>query len=354
VSPTRCMTTESPVPESVPPEPQPETPRAVDPAVSRIPAPPPSGASASMRGNRRRDTGPELALRKLLHASGLRYRVDAPVRTAVRLVRPDVVFTRARLAVFVDGCFWHVCPVHGTMPRDPTGYWHAKLDRNVERDAQTTAALTELGWSVLRIWEHVPPGDAAALVEEALKAQRAKLAHGPKLVHRAKLAPDIRTDYTAQVPTSDRLAVSRRIAAPAEKIFALITDPAGQVAIDGSGMLVVAPDATPVRAVGDSFVMDMDRAPLGGDAKYTMVNTITVFDQNRELAWSPALPGRPTVGHIYGFTLAPLGADETEVTNYCDWSAITDAARERLDWPVVPAAMLEQSLVKLELALRAE
>jgi hypothetical protein len=149
----------------------------------------------------------------------------------------------------------------------------------------------------------------------------------------------------------DRIAVTRRIPASAARIFALITDPAGQVAIDGSGMLVIAPDATPVRAVGDSFAMDMDRAPLGGDAKYTMVNTITVFDQDHELAWSPALPGRPTVGHIYGFSLTPVGDDATEVTNYCDWSAITDAARERLDWPVVPAAMLEQSLVKLGQAL---
>lgn len=117
-----------------------------------------------MRGNRRRDTGPELALRKLLHAQGLRYRVDAPVRTARRLVRPDVVFTRRRLAVFVDGCFWHQCPQHGTRPKDPTGYWLPKLQRNVERDAETTTALQDAGWVVLRIWEHVPPDEAARLV----------------------------------------------------------------------------------------------------------------------------------------------------------------------------------------------
>jgi DNA mismatch endonuclease (patch repair protein) len=121
-----------------------------------------------MRSNRRRDTGPELALRALLHARGLRYRVDAPVRTAVRLIRPDVVFTRRRLAVFVDGCFWHQCPEHGTRPRDPTGYWSAKLTRNVERDAQTSAALLAEGWAVLRIWEHVPPVEAAQLVADCL------------------------------------------------------------------------------------------------------------------------------------------------------------------------------------------
>jgi DNA mismatch endonuclease (patch repair protein) len=117
-----------------------------------------------MRGNRRRDTGPELALRKLLHAQGLRYRVDAPIRTARRLVRPDVVFTRRKLAVFVDGCFWHQCPEHGTRPKDPTGYWTPKLQRNVERDLETTAALQDEGWIVLRIWEHVPALDAASAV----------------------------------------------------------------------------------------------------------------------------------------------------------------------------------------------
>ena len=117
-----------------------------------------------MRSNRRRDTGPELALRRLLHAAGLRYRVDAPIRTERRLVRPDVVFTRRRLAVFVDGCFWHQCPEHGTRPKDPTGYWTPKLQRNVERDRETTEALEEAGWVVLRIWEHVPPVDAAAQV----------------------------------------------------------------------------------------------------------------------------------------------------------------------------------------------
>jgi DNA mismatch endonuclease (patch repair protein) len=121
-----------------------------------------------MRSNRRRDTGPELALRRLLHAAGLRYRVDAPIRTPHRLIRPDVVFSRRRLAVFVDGCFWHQCPQHGTMPRDPTGYWHAKLARNVERDLATTAGLQGAGWSVLRIWEHVPPAEAAAHVAARL------------------------------------------------------------------------------------------------------------------------------------------------------------------------------------------
>lgn len=131
-----------------------------------------------MRGNRRRDTGPELALRKLLHAHGLRYRVDAPVRTARRLVRPDVVFTRRKLAVFVDGCFWHQCPLHGTRPKDPTGYWLPKLQRNVERDHETTAALEDAGWVVLRIWEHVPAPDAALAVMAELASLTGEDADG--------------------------------------------------------------------------------------------------------------------------------------------------------------------------------
>lgn len=117
-------------------------------------------------------------MRTLLHAQGLRYRVDAPIRTPRRLVRPDVVFTRRKLAVFVDGCFWHQCPTHGTHPKDPTGYWTSKLRRNIERDAETTDALEAEGWSVLRIWEHVPAIDAAMIVRERLAALDAEGAHG--------------------------------------------------------------------------------------------------------------------------------------------------------------------------------
>jgi len=106
----------------------------------------------------RRDTLPELALRRELHHRGLRYRVDvAPLKGLRR--RADVVFTRHRLAVFVDGCFWHRCPVHGTAPRNNGEWWRAKLDRNVERDRDTDAALTAAGWAVVRVWEHE---DAAA------------------------------------------------------------------------------------------------------------------------------------------------------------------------------------------------
>ncbi|MEU1246345.1 very short patch repair endonuclease [Micromonospora arida] len=131
------------------------------------PSPPPSAASASMRSNRHRDTGPELRLRRALHALGHRYRVALPIVTAGRRVRPDLVYPKRKLAVFVDGCFWHRCPKHGRAPTDPTGYWAVKLQRNVNRDLAVTAALEADGWRVTRIWEHESLEEAVALVEAA-------------------------------------------------------------------------------------------------------------------------------------------------------------------------------------------
>lgn len=115
-----------------------------------------------MRGNQRRDTRPELALRSALHARGMRYRVDLPIRpaTGARPIRPDIVFTRAKIAVFVDGCFWHGCPDHGTKPTRNADYWTAKLERNIERDRRNNALLEEAGWTVIRIWEHEASHDA--------------------------------------------------------------------------------------------------------------------------------------------------------------------------------------------------
>ena len=112
--------------------------------------------------NRRRDTKPEMAIRRLLHARGYRYRVDfAPWSNKRR--RADIVFTRRRLAVFIDGCFWHGCPEHGTIPVSHADYWEPKLAKNRERDAETTAMAEAEGWRVLRIWEHVPPEEAVQL-----------------------------------------------------------------------------------------------------------------------------------------------------------------------------------------------
>jgi len=125
--------------------------------------------SAVMRGNRRRDTGPELRLRSALHAQGLRYRVDYPIRTLSVRVRPDIVFTKQRLAIFVDGCFFHACPTHGTRPRQNVQYWEQKLERNVLRDRRVTEALREERWTVIRLWEHQPTDEGLKIVMEVLQ-----------------------------------------------------------------------------------------------------------------------------------------------------------------------------------------
>ena len=125
-----------------------------------------------MKANRRRDTGPERALRSALHRRGLRFRVDYPVTAGVRRTRPDIVFPRARLAVYMDGCFWHRCPIHGTEPQANTAYWKPKLDANAARDAAETLALEAAGWTVERIWEHVSTADAADSVVRSLNRLR--------------------------------------------------------------------------------------------------------------------------------------------------------------------------------------
>lgn len=117
----------------------------------------------------RRDTRPELDLRRSLHARGWRYYVDRPVPGIARC-RPDLVFPRRRVAVFVDGCFWHYCPEHTHLPRRNARYWHEKLLENRRRDVRTTRALLLAGWSVVRVWEHEPTEVAVAAVETALRA----------------------------------------------------------------------------------------------------------------------------------------------------------------------------------------
>lgn len=120
-----------------------------------------------MQAVRRRDTGPELALRKALWRSGLRYRVDARPLATVRR-RADIVFTRKRVAVFVDGCFWHGCPEHGCVPKTNQWFWLAKIQRTIQRDLETTSLLKEAGWSVVRVWEHESTAEAASRVHMAL------------------------------------------------------------------------------------------------------------------------------------------------------------------------------------------
>jgi DNA mismatch endonuclease (patch repair protein) len=122
-----------------------------------------------MRAIRRTDTKPELALRRALHARGYRFRKDYRLDLDEgRRVRPDIAFTARRVAVFVDGCFWHACPDHGSKPSVNQGYWTPKLLRNVERDRTADAALETAGWRVVRLWEHVTLDDAVAAVVAAL------------------------------------------------------------------------------------------------------------------------------------------------------------------------------------------
>ncbi|MGN6663751.1 MAG: very short patch repair endonuclease [Solirubrobacterales bacterium] len=122
-----------------------------------------------MRANRQRDTSPELALRRELHRLGLRYRIDFPIRpTGQRLTRPDVVFPSRRIALYVDGCFWHGCPDHGTQASTNRDYWAEKIAANRARDARLTQALEEDGWTVIRFWEHDDPTESAYKIKEVV------------------------------------------------------------------------------------------------------------------------------------------------------------------------------------------
>lgn len=121
-----------------------------------------------MVANRGRDTGLELAVRSLVHARGLRYFVDRRPLPGLRRTA-DLLFPRRRVAVFLDGCFWHRCPEHFQMPAANRDYWEPKIARNVERDGETDQRLAEAGWRVLRFWEHESAQDIAAAVEAAVR-----------------------------------------------------------------------------------------------------------------------------------------------------------------------------------------
>ena len=123
----------------------------------------------SMQGNRSRDTKPELAVRSAVHRRGIRFRVAA--RPQPELPRTaDMVLRKTRIAVFVDGCYWHGCPEHHTQPATNPEYWANKIAGNVARDAETTEYLEQAGWTVLRFWEHEDPEAAADRVQGAVQA----------------------------------------------------------------------------------------------------------------------------------------------------------------------------------------
>ncbi|WSQ09506.1 very short patch repair endonuclease [Streptomyces sp. NBC_01231] len=118
-----------------------------------------------------RDTALEVAVRRLLHASGLRYRVHVPVPGMPRRTI-DIVFTKVKVAIFLDGCFWHGCPEHATHPKANAEWWRLKLDKNVARDRETSDHLRAAGWTVLRFWEHESVEEVARQIVDAVAARR--------------------------------------------------------------------------------------------------------------------------------------------------------------------------------------
>jgi DNA mismatch endonuclease (patch repair protein) len=127
-----------------------------------------------MQAIRSRDTKPERLIRQLLHARGLRYRVAARPLAELRRTA-DIVFRPTRVAVFIDGCYWHGCPEHYAAPRINSGYWSEKVATNMARDRDTDAKLKEAGWLVLRFWEHEPSDTCADTIAAAVLARRAHL-----------------------------------------------------------------------------------------------------------------------------------------------------------------------------------
>jgi len=136
--------------------------------VEARPVPSSAAVSARMSRARRRDTAPEVSVRREAHRRGLRYRVDRTLPGLPRR-RADMVFPAPRVVVFVDGCFWHSCPAHASTPAANREWWVAKLARNQERDRDTDAHLRGLGWTVLRFWEHEEPVGVVDVIERAVR-----------------------------------------------------------------------------------------------------------------------------------------------------------------------------------------
>ncbi|XKH57859.1 very short patch repair endonuclease [Citricoccus nitrophenolicus] len=135
------------------------------------------GVRRSMRSNRGRDTKPELRVRRLVHAKGMRYRVNARPIPGLRRTA-DLLFSKARVIVLIDGCFWHGCSIHYTPPKTNSEFWVSKIQQNRARDAETVALLEAADWTVLRFWEHSDPVDIADAIEEAVIPARSATPKG--------------------------------------------------------------------------------------------------------------------------------------------------------------------------------
>ncbi|WP_082789453.1 very short patch repair endonuclease [Tsukamurella pseudospumae] len=135
------------------------------------------GVRRSMKSNRRRDTQPELAVRREAHRLGLRYFVDrAPLRDLARR-RADLVFPRLKVAIYVDGCFWHGCPEHHSVSKTNAEFWATKVEKNRARDEDTNQRLRKAGWTVVRVWEHEDPATAAAAIKDVVDAAKRERAN---------------------------------------------------------------------------------------------------------------------------------------------------------------------------------
>lgn len=142
------------------------------PPRPRSPLPLDAATTARLSAQRRRDTKPELALRRAAHALGLRYSVDAALPLPGVRRRADMVFPTERVAVFVDGCAWHSCPDHPMRPKNNADWWVAKLNANVQRDRDTDRRLKETGWATFRVWEHEDPLNAAKRLRQLVNLRR--------------------------------------------------------------------------------------------------------------------------------------------------------------------------------------
>jgi len=145
---------------------------------------------AVMRANRGRDSRPELALRSAVHARGLRYRVNFQPVPGLRRTA-DLVFTRAKVAVFLDGCFWHGCPEHLRPARINESFWSTKIAGNRQRDLDTDRQLAEAGWTVIRVWEHEDPRAAARRIAKVVRPDSGSAANCAKLAYQETADPPL-------------------------------------------------------------------------------------------------------------------------------------------------------------------
>jgi DNA mismatch endonuclease, patch repair protein len=216
--------------------------------MAEYPHPSSPGRSANMRANRRTDTKPELALRRALHKRGYRFRKDYRLDLdGGRRVRPDIAFTARRVAVFVDGCFWHACPEHGSKPRANDWYWTPKLARNVERDRVADETLASAGWQVVRIWEHDSLEQALAAVIAVVGARM------------------------PAAPVSSPVDPAASVVHPAASVVdpaAVPVNPVGPAAVNPVGPAAVNPVAPPVDPISpddDPVAADGLRASRSAD-----------------------------------------------------------------------------------------